>query len=388
MGWAKFDDKRHQNPKIRRVGLEASGLDCHGITYAAAMETDGFLDENVVEMLAGVKHWRKIVAKLVVENRWERDNERGGWWIHDYLEFNPSRDEIAAQREAWSSRAKAGASARWGKADARKHGKSDASSMQEALTKQRESNAPTRPVPSHTVINKEVKTSLGEQGKHEEAQNLSKVPAETTLEHLGVDKTESKTASGENTKPRKRDLLFDAMAEACGHDLTQLTKSSAAAIAKATSEIRPICKTPDEVWEKAAIYKKLHPDWVLTPSALAKYWSSLTLEQVDNQGSDKYRVHREFEAEILAKLARENPTASVDALRSPILAETSEEVGIYTPIHKPAPERPKAPSPSKRIFEESGEDDELDNFEDYEDRDTYEPDDWEDDRAFGDEYDA
>ena len=232
---------------------------------------------------------------------------------------------------------------------------------------------------------KEVKTSLVEQGKHEEAQNLSKVPVETTAENPSVNKTESKTASGKEIKPRKRDLLFDAMAEACGHKLTELTKSSAAMIAKATSEIRPICKTPDEVWEKAAIYKKLHPDWVLTPSALAKYWSSLTRDQSDNQVSPKYQMHKDFEDEILARLARENSTVSVAALRSSVLSETSEEVGFSPPIHKPAPERPSAPSPSKRMFEESGKDDVIDKFEDC---DTYEPDDWEDERVFGGGNDA
>ena len=251
---------------------------------------------------------------------------------------------------------------------------------------------PTRPDPLKVkeVFN-ESKDSLNppfaKRGNHEEAQNLSKVPAETTSENSSVDKAESKTANEGVTKPRKRDLLFDAMAEACGHDLMQLTKSSAAMIAKATSEIRPICKTPDEVWEKAAIYKKLHPDWVLTPSALAKYWSSLTRDQVDNQVSPKYQMHKDFEDEILARLARENPTVSVDTLRSPLLSETSEEVGISTPIHKPALEQPSAPSSSKRMFEEL-DDDEIDNFEDYEDRDTYEPDDWEDDQAFGGDDDA
>ena len=213
-----------------------------------------------------------------------------------------------------------------------------------------------------------------EREKSDKSQTLPGLIGEESSENTNDAGIAPLTANGKTTKPRKRDLLFDAMAEACGHDLTQLTKSSAAAIAKATSEIRPICKTPDEVWEKAAIYKKLHPDWVLTPSALAKYWSSLKPEQVNNQGSEKYRMHREFQAEILAKLARENPNLSVDAFRLPLLAETTEEGGFSTPIHKPGPERPSGPSRTEHTFEESGEDDEIDNFEDYEDHDKYDSD--------------
>jgi len=83
MGWAKLDDNRHQNPKLRRAGLEASCLDSYGITYAVANKTDGFLDEVVVRMLAGVRNWRKIANALVQVEMWERDEERCGWWIMD-----------------------------------------------------------------------------------------------------------------------------------------------------------------------------------------------------------------------------------------------------------------------------------------------------------------
>ncbi len=224
--------------------------------------------------------------------------------------------------------------------------------------------------------------------KSNKSQTLAGLIGEESSENSRNTDASLKTANGGDAKTRKRNPFFDAMAEACGHDLMQLTKSSAAMIAKATSDIRPVCKSPDEVWAKAAIYKKLHPDWVLTPSALAKYWSELQDERAKNQVSPKYQMHKDFEDEILARLARENSTVSVAALRSSVLFETSEEIGFSPPIHKPTPERPSTPSPSKRMFEESGEDSEVNYFEDYQDRDTYELDDWENDRDFSEEYDA
>lgn len=98
MGWAKLDDRRHENVKLRKAGLEADGLDVRGITYCAANETDGFLDEAVIPMLSGVIRWRKIVETLVKVGRWE--HVEGGWKIHNYLEYNPSRIDIEAGREA------------------------------------------------------------------------------------------------------------------------------------------------------------------------------------------------------------------------------------------------------------------------------------------------
>jgi hypothetical protein len=98
MGWAKLDDRRHTNPKLRRAGLEAAGLDAYGLTYCSANETDGFMDSSVVEMLAGVRHWKKIVQRLVDEERWTHDDLRDGWWIVHYLEFNPSHESLEAKR--------------------------------------------------------------------------------------------------------------------------------------------------------------------------------------------------------------------------------------------------------------------------------------------------
>ena len=79
----------------------------------------------------------------------------------------------------------------------------------------------------------------------------------------------------EKREPR-RDLLFDAMAEACGHALDTLTKPEAIAIGSSVAAIRLLPDvTPELIHQKAAIYQDLHPDWDLTPRALVKYWSAL-----------------------------------------------------------------------------------------------------------------
>lgn len=121
MSWVRLDDKRHQNPKLRKAGLAASGLDAYALTYCAANETDGFLELEIVSMLAGVRGWRKLADTLVEVGRWDFDQERQGYWIHDYLEFNFSKDEIAARDAKRSKAASKAARARWSDKDASTH---------------------------------------------------------------------------------------------------------------------------------------------------------------------------------------------------------------------------------------------------------------------------
>ena len=76
---------------------------------------------------------------------------------------------------------------------------------------------------------------------------------------------------------RKRDPLFDALALSCGLKLDEITRSAGAVVATALKEIRAVSYsvTPTEIAARAANYKRLHPQWELTPSALAKHWASL-----------------------------------------------------------------------------------------------------------------
>lgn len=77
------------------------------------------------------------------------------------------------------------------------------------------------------------------------------------------------------TVTRKPDLLFEALAETCGINTTQLTVSSRGQLNRATKELRDIGATPEQVTGKAAAYRKTYDDAVLTPTALAKHWPSL-----------------------------------------------------------------------------------------------------------------
>jgi hypothetical protein len=104
MGWARLDDQRTSNMKLLLGGFAARGLDEACICLCARDETDGFVSDDALEWLARVhgstiKQVQQLAYRLVEVGRWQRDEERGGHWLHDYLEYNPSHEQEEERRE-------------------------------------------------------------------------------------------------------------------------------------------------------------------------------------------------------------------------------------------------------------------------------------------------
>lgn len=104
MGWARMDDGYMDHPKIMEVGLMAEMLDRRAIEHAAKYETDGLITRSAIRRIGrDITKVPSRVLALVEVGRWTV-NEGGGWWIHDYLKYNPSKVQKEAQREAGRER--------------------------------------------------------------------------------------------------------------------------------------------------------------------------------------------------------------------------------------------------------------------------------------------
>jgi hypothetical protein len=88
-------------------------------------------------------------------------------------------------------------------------------------------------------------------------------------------KERTSLAAAPQQKPAKRDELFEAVAQACGIDWTNITPSGRGPLNKAVKELRDIGVTPDQVGGRAAAYRRTYPDAPLTPMALTKHWAAL-----------------------------------------------------------------------------------------------------------------
>lgn len=103
MAWAKIDDQFADHPKVIAAGPLASWLYVCGLTYCARLLTDGFIPTGQVRKLADLDRAMDLAQSLVEVGLWEE--VAGGYLVHDYLEYNPSKERVLATREA---RAQAG----------------------------------------------------------------------------------------------------------------------------------------------------------------------------------------------------------------------------------------------------------------------------------------
>lgn len=120
MPWFRLDDSFHSHPKVIAAGNEAVGLYVRCGTYCAEHLTDGFIPEHVA-LLYGSS---KLAETLVRTKLWRR--VRGGWRMPDYLEYNPSGQQVDQERKAKTERQR-----RWRETKKRSGG--DTSETQETV---------------------------------------------------------------------------------------------------------------------------------------------------------------------------------------------------------------------------------------------------------------
>jgi len=112
MPWIRLDDNFDEHPKIIQVGPVGMALFVAGLAYCNRNLTDGFIPERRLrallqwddESLARGSTPFSIANRLVSAGLWERVD--GGYQVHDYLEYQPSRASVRAERERTAQRVK------------------------------------------------------------------------------------------------------------------------------------------------------------------------------------------------------------------------------------------------------------------------------------------
>lgn len=96
MAWVKLDDGFAEHPKVQEVGGDAAWLHVCALSYCNRNLTDGFIAAQLIARLSDRRTPRKLAERLVTVGLW--DAVEGGWAIHDYLDFQPSKAKIDAER--------------------------------------------------------------------------------------------------------------------------------------------------------------------------------------------------------------------------------------------------------------------------------------------------
>lgn len=105
MSWFRCDDALGDHPKVMALDeklLPAMGLWVMCGVYCSKHLTDGFVPRKVVRMYGG----EKLAKEL--ERAGLFTSAPGGWTIHDYLDWNPSKEQVIATRAARQAAGQAG----------------------------------------------------------------------------------------------------------------------------------------------------------------------------------------------------------------------------------------------------------------------------------------
>jgi hypothetical protein len=153
MPWVRFDDQFPVNRKVRGLSDKAFRLYVSALCWCNANLTDGVITAAELRYVSDISSPKRYARELVDAKLWEEiDETGGGWYVHDYLEFQPSAEKIKGERVSKRARQE-----RW--AD-RKRQERDASSdaSQDAIEGPSEDAAPI-PIPSRPIPTQKNKSS-------------------------------------------------------------------------------------------------------------------------------------------------------------------------------------------------------------------------------------
>lgn len=103
MAWVRLDDGFLTNQKAVIAGLDGRALYIAGLCWCARNLTDGTIDKRALPTIAALAGVQPTVADtLVAVGLWEDQDD--SYLVPDFLEYNPSREKVLAEREAAAER--------------------------------------------------------------------------------------------------------------------------------------------------------------------------------------------------------------------------------------------------------------------------------------------
>jgi hypothetical protein len=108
--WVRIDEEFPHHPKVAPVGPLGIAMQVAALCYCNRYLTDGLVPTAMAPMLLTLEGigrrtdngtirpvtWQEIVATLVGTGLWEP--VEGGWRIHDFHDYQPTREQVEADR--------------------------------------------------------------------------------------------------------------------------------------------------------------------------------------------------------------------------------------------------------------------------------------------------
>lgn len=115
LSWARLDDKFPRHRRVRQLQKDTAAKWLHvcALCFCCEQLTDGLVDNLDLEQIIADSEIPKATAKRCVSRLetvglWVRHDARNAWIIRDFLDYNPTKDEVKARREAKSAAGRLG----------------------------------------------------------------------------------------------------------------------------------------------------------------------------------------------------------------------------------------------------------------------------------------
>lgn len=282
MPWVRFDDTFPMHRKVEGLSDAAFRLHVSAVFWCARNLTDGFVPEEDLDLVtARVRTPARFAAELVRRGLWHRaeavtrngdvdvtrnatvgDYKTGcestdcpvaegpGWAIHDYLEFQPSKEKVREEQSKNADRQ-------------RRYRERQAAKKQVNGGENGTRNAVTN-------ASRNASDDASRDGDRNGVSN-----GEQTPPRPDPNTEEAKASSGAARKPRKQDPIWDALMAACDVDTSQITTSSRGAYNNAVKDLKKVDVKPAQIILRARRFKEQWPGVKITPTALVRRWSEL-----------------------------------------------------------------------------------------------------------------
>ena len=111
MTWVALDDQIFTNKKVARCDAHAKLLYIAGLVYCGNQLTDGYIHQDTLPLLAGmiaidIANAKQSASKLCSIGLWVATDDT--WHVPDYLDYNPSKDEVLHKKAVRAAAGKAG----------------------------------------------------------------------------------------------------------------------------------------------------------------------------------------------------------------------------------------------------------------------------------------
>ncbi|MFE0647447.1 hypothetical protein ACFVZH_02500 [Streptomyces sp. NPDC059534] len=97
MPWVRLDDRFPSHRKVALLSDRAFRLHVSAICWCAENLTDGRIGDRELPLITHIRGIKATAQQLHEAGLWDRVDS--GWMIHDYLDYNPSREQVTAERK-------------------------------------------------------------------------------------------------------------------------------------------------------------------------------------------------------------------------------------------------------------------------------------------------